>query len=77
MKNGNATTMCHLFSRRRHSHPHRVENTSFYKPTWFCGTELNIGLETQKMFILKAKQSFLVILVFYLDYSAVLVQHRK
>ena len=39
-----------------------VENASSYEAIWFCGNEYNVGLETQKMFILKAKQSFLAML---------------
>ena len=37
-KNRNAETICHLFSRRRHSHYCHVQNTSFIEPTfslWF------------------------------------------
>jgi len=43
------------FCESQQSHHRRVKNASSYKPTWFCGTELYVSLETQKMFVLKAK----------------------
>ena len=62
--------MCHVFfPRRRHSHHRRVENASSYEPTWCCGIALNVGLETQKMFVLKAKQSFLAMLWCFISTS--------
>ena len=36
-KNHNESAICHLFSRRRHSHNRRVEKTSFFKPICFYG----------------------------------------
>ena len=42
-----AETICHLFSRRRHSHNRRVQNVSFIKPECFCGTELIVYHLTQ------------------------------
>jgi len=44
--------MYHLFLRRR-----RVENASFIDPKCVVGTELNIGLESQEMFVLISRQS--------------------
>ena len=61
--------MCHLFSR----HHRHVENTSSYEPTWLCGTELNVSVETQKNFVLK----FGDVIIFYQDAPVVLVQRRK
>ena len=36
-KNRNESTICHLFSRRRLSHNHRVEKASLIKPICFYG----------------------------------------
>ena len=54
--------MYHLFLRRR-----RVENASFIDPKCVVGTELNIGLESQEMFVLISRQSLfysIILIVF-------------
>ena len=61
----------HLFSRCRHSHHRRVENALSYGQTWFCGNELNVGLETHP------KCSFWRCYGVLVDVPTLLVQHRK
>ena len=56
----NAETICHLFSRRRHSHNHRVQNVSFIglKCVFLCYWVDCLSLNTNKCMFWKLNNRF-------------------